>query len=158
MLRFLRIAVSALFLVGYILLIVLWIRSYYWRDEVRWNCVPSRSIVVAFDSLHGKIGFRVYSWPYAGPRWEVHSSWFYRVKGETFFTQRVPSILGFGFRATSKDIAVVVPYWFLVFLSAALAFALWHKYKKKWQFSLRELLIAMTVVAVVLGLIVVLAR
>jgi hypothetical protein len=52
-----------------------------------------------------------------------------------------------------KSFLVCVPYWFLVPLAAAFAIGPWVK-RFKWHFSLRTLLIATTLVAVLLGAIV----
>jgi hypothetical protein len=47
---------------------------------------------------------------------------------------------------------IQVPYWFIVLVTAAFSVAPWIQWSKR--FSLRTLLIAMTLVAVVLGLVV----
>jgi hypothetical protein len=54
----------------------------------------------------------------------------------------------------STNYEITVPYWLLVLMSATPAIAPWVH----WRFTLRTLLIAMTLVAVVLGLIVALLR
>jgi hypothetical protein len=61
------------------------------------------------------------------------------------------SWLGFRWYFKSNLWAIILPYWFLVLTAAALGALPWLC----WRFSLRMLLIWMTVVAVVLGLIVV---
>jgi hypothetical protein len=48
---------------------------------------------------------------------------------------------------------IVVPYWFLLLVCIGLAAVLWLPWLP-WKFSLRTLLIASTVLAVVLGLVV----
>ena len=57
-----------------------------------------------------------------------------------------PLLRRFSFDAKKGEI----PYWFLTLFSAALAAAPWLR----WRFSLRTLLLAITLIAVVLGLIV----
>jgi hypothetical protein len=47
---------------------------------------------------------------------------------------------------------VIVPDWFLIGVALALSFVPWKKWS--WRFTIRTLLIAMTLVAVALGLIV----
>jgi hypothetical protein len=54
-----------------------------------------------------------------------------------FFLNPVPNEIDFG-----------IPYWFVASLAAALAAAPWLE----WRFSLRTLLIVMTVLAIMLGL------
>ena len=56
---------------------------------------------------------------------------------------------GFYFRGA----AIMAPYWFWLLILTALAIAPWIR-QLKWRFSLRTLLIATTLVAVVLGLVV----
>ncbi len=51
----------------------------------------------------------------------------------------------------------MLPYWFAVFVSATFAGAPWLS-RLDWRFSLRTLLIATTLIAVLLGLIVWLSR
>jgi len=47
---------------------------------------------------------------------------------------------------------IIVPYWFLVLLSAVIGFFLWAK--PGWRFSMRSMLIAVTLIAAVLGAVV----
>ena len=58
--------------------------------------------------------------------------------------------------ATLRGSGPLMPYWFLVFVSAALAGLL--QWKKSWRFSLRSLLIGITLVSVALGLAIVFGR
>jgi hypothetical protein len=55
-----------------------------------------------------------------------------------------------------EHFSFIAPYWFLILLTAAIAAAPWLRWPKR--FSLRTLLIATTLVAVVLGLIVAVLR
>jgi hypothetical protein len=61
--------------------------------------------------------------------------------------------LGFKITETPAGESILFPDWFPIFLLAFLGYAPWSRHWN-WQFSLRTLLIATTVVAVVLGLIV----
>jgi hypothetical protein len=64
------------------------------------------------------------------------------------------AFLGFGLcRAEGELYGIILPYWFLVVATGAPATVLLVK-ASSWRFSLRTLLIAMTLVAVVLGVIV----
>src|SRR5262245_19902032 len=61
------------------------------------------------------------------------------------------TVLGFvKYQRTAKGFRIRVPYWSLILLSAISGFLPWIR----WQFSLRTLLIAFTLAALVLGLIV----
>jgi hypothetical protein len=58
--------------------------------------------------------------------------------------------LGFGWGEILEQRFLMAPHWFLIGLSIAMSGLSWLR----WRFRLRTLLIAMTLVAVVLGLIV----
>lgn len=62
------------------------------------------------------------------------------------------AVLGFGILKEPTSLYIRIPDWFLVSLFAFIAAAPWFHWSKR--FSLRTLLIAMTLVAVALGLIV----
>jgi hypothetical protein len=64
------------------------------------------------------------------------------------------SRLGFRWESSSETFNLIVPYWFPVFALVALAAMSWLP----GRFSLRTLLIATTLVAAVLGLVVYAAR
>jgi hypothetical protein len=69
----------------------------------------------------------------------------------TSFAQ--PQFFGFGFLRRALSLSVVFPIWSSVVLCVVFAIAPWAL-QLRWRFSLRTLLIATTLVAVVLGLIV----
>jgi len=76
----------------------------------------------------------------------------------------LPSVLGFKYKERSprtpqrpSEYIFIVPYYFPFFLTSSLSLAPWVRYLPR-RFSLRTLLIATTLVAVVLGLIVWAAR
>jgi hypothetical protein len=53
MLKYLRIAVTVLSLTACVLLIALWVRSYYGGDYLYWNFAYHRSVLVG--STHGRL-------------------------------------------------------------------------------------------------------
>jgi hypothetical protein len=61
-----------------------------------------------------------------------------------------PYYFGFVFWGNSRHIAVFVPFWFLLLLTGSLSAVLWRK--PSWRFSLLSLFIAMTFLAVLLGM------
>jgi hypothetical protein len=63
---------------------------------------------------------------------------------------------GFAYHATPWYRMYRVPYWFLAGFAAMLAAAPWFRWSKR--FSLRTMLIAMTLIAVLLGMIVRISR
>ena len=64
------------------------------------------------------------------------------------FSRLKTSFLGFGLIGTQRGAAVVIPLWFLASVTVVLA----TTQRLSWRFSLRTLLIATTLVAVMLGL------
>ncbi len=129
------------------LLIALWVRSHWWTDHV-YALIPGGSAVF-IESIDGKsLWYKIDRT--AKTSWEVAS-----VKA----TDNVPknrrvferSWLPFG---NPLSVAWVIPHFVFVLISSALAVLPWFRYR----FSLRTLLIATTIVAVVLGFVVYAAR
>ena len=155
MLRYLRIAVSALSLTACVLLIALWVRSYSYQDcFLGW---VSKSRNVDGTSWHGWIAVRS-SWfdlelwdPGHLPNWGSTSHAIEQPAGNL-----APSpdwTWHFYRRRSFSDIGLTVPCWFPIVLAAAVAAVPWIR-QLSWRFSLRTLLIATTLLAVVLGAIV----
>jgi hypothetical protein len=146
-LRYLRIAFSATCAIACVLLIVLWARSYWWSDGFKG---PVLGRYTMGESWEGQLFASVLP---AGPATEFQFDSYALsdiegpiVPEHVFFVGREGAAVG-----------VFVPHWFSVSLSATLAVLLWiHKLKRR--FSLRTLLIATTLVAVVLGLVVYVTR
>jgi hypothetical protein len=142
-LRYLRIAFSATCLIVCVLLIVLWMRSHSKWDRLFYH-FPSGG-TAGFSSWDGNIivGVEYSSGVSYSRGFELDSQL-------TSQWQLDPSERGFLFMRDSSEFAVGMPHWLPIFLSAALAAIPWIR----WRFTLRTLLIATTLVAVVLGLIV----
>jgi hypothetical protein len=140
--RKLRIAWSVVWGVMAVLLIVLWTRSYRVGDAIR--CNPAYSRGVAIGSASGQLTwatFDINKYPsitlghesYLLDHIDFHTTkWGFSTSHELYYTTRT------------------VSHWLLVVPLAAIAAAPWIR----WRFSLRTLLIATTLVAVGLGLIV----
>jgi hypothetical protein len=146
-LRFLRIAFSATCLIACVLLIVLWVRS-YWRLDVvdvsNWyeiDSVCSEILVMKYD-----------------PTISLADPWSYFsfVTTDEMAGGDWRTTLGFKRSETPVGPSVVFPHWFPIFLLVLLAGIPWLKQFQR--FTLRTLLIATTLVAVVLGLIVYVTR
>ena len=146
MLQYLRIAVTVLSLTACVLLIALWVRSYWTWDRCYW---PGKRLGVQINSDAGHVVLIVAT--------QAPTS-----TGNSFMIAQLPSpgptdafyddnILGFYFERSPSRLRLDIPFWFNVLASAALAAAPWLR--ERWRFSLRTLLIATTVVAVVLGII-----
>ena len=137
--RKLRIAFSATCLIACVLLILLWVRSYRVVDVVHWTISTSFSV----SSSPGVMGASTsranvdrlpkLAWVTITPMPGLMRSWYYK--------------------SDRDGIRVLFPHRLLIAVFATLAAAPWIR-QLNWCFSLRTLLIATTLVAVVLGLIV----
>jgi hypothetical protein len=159
MLRYLRIAVTALSLTACVLLVALWVRSHRYRDSV--DVYPGGSRMLRIFSWEGVILFAPWvfgsgSRPAVGythhtilnveleaihakvgrPKWHA---WKYS-------KHHYPD------SSTERDL--YLPHWFLVVVVGSVGAVPWIINARR--FSLRTLLIAITLVAVWLGLIVLL--
>ena len=149
--RKLRIAWSVFWGVPCVMLIVLWVRSYWRQDRAGFLLNPTRMFAV--DSNRGTIEFQTY-----GPKQDNWGT----------FTKSVPHrdtlpsgyVYNAGRRSWRWETDVysrrwfwTIPDWFFVFVAGAFSVLPWTGWIR-WHFSLRTLLIATTIIAVVLGLIV----
>jgi hypothetical protein len=152
MLKYLRIAVTALSLTACVLLIALWVRSYR-RGVTAW-VQPTAARSVMFGSRWGRLtlcmepGFArrfirvTHSIDDESPPMDRKAFEFRR-------RYVVNDDGGLGWlRGYSRT--VIFPHWFAVALVGVVAVAPWLR----WRFSLRTLLIATTLVAVGLGTVV----
>jgi hypothetical protein len=119
----------------------LWIRSNWWTD--RFVVQGSGSRFVGTVSEPGQIGFVTGNLNHDAPLWTLITT----PNNAAYFSE----LVSHGF---------FVPYWSLVFstglLSAFLStgpFSVFLWRKRSWRFTLRSLFIAMTFLAVVLGMI-----
>src|SRR4051794_10853605 len=157
-LRYLRIACSATCLVACVLLIVLWVRSYWTWD------ILSYSPYIDVDSNADEEEREVYFESWRGVcsvytdelgEWEpapFFERWEHTIKAPPVWLPQKQWSLQFSKPGTRHECKV--PHWFAVVLFTILATLPWVR----WRFTLRTLLIATTLVAVVLGLVVYAAR
>ena len=135
--RKLRIAWSVAWGVAAVLIVMLWTRSYKSMDQL---CGPvSNTRIILIGSINGHL---LVNWPFHdwGYVWNVQST-------PLNSKERTGFHFDIEFRRLPDGFAV--SQWFLVMISIAVATCPWTT-----RFSLRTLLIATTLVAVVLGLIV----
>jgi len=139
MLKYLRIAVTALSLTACVLLIALWVRS-YWRGDLVFRKVSSGWLYA--NSAMGSVELGI-----PGPQdWSAPNDvqWTWKsIEINAFATHAGFSVTYYG--------GIVVPHWFLAFLATATASLPWIQLR--CRFSLRTLLIATTLVAVAMGII-----
>src|SRR5688572_26181570 len=142
--RVLRIAVSSVCLLASVLLIVLWVRS-YWRGDVfgfgfpryRQAYVQSEFGMFYVGTLPGELRQRFQSW---------------RIDRGLDRGILYTNALGFGVARASGSPIIIMPQWFPAIASGFIATIPWVAWSRR--FSLRALLIATTLVAAALGLIV----
>jgi hypothetical protein len=140
-LRYLRIAFSVTCGIACVLMIGLWVRSYWWMDQFGGPLSPTRILLVG--SIEGGLLVQCpfHDWGY---NWNVKSNSL-KSGGRSSFR------FGNEFRRIPDGFCL--PHWSLVVLYATLTAVPWIR-----RFSLRTLLIATTLVALVLGRIVYVVR
>jgi hypothetical protein len=158
--RKLRIAWSVGWGLAAVLLIVLWVRSYWWKD---WVTAPiSRTQAVSLNSSQGRLRVRLGPMPsqsiplfshYSLAKFEKDADESLGEMGPGVTTFKAPLSPVFG---RSIDGKFSVAHGLVVLFFAALGVVAAPCIK--WRFTLRTLLIATTLVAVVLGLVVWAAR
>jgi hypothetical protein len=134
---------TALGLTACVLLVALWVRSYWWADifvSNRWNPI----VIVT----HGEVFYGAdysYAWgrDIKEPRVIRHSDYWYQL-------QKIWN--ADGRRVSINKSEKRIPIWPFVLVSVAVATAPWIKSLRP-RFSLRTLLIATTLIAVGLGIV-----
>jgi hypothetical protein len=147
--RKLRIAWSVGCGIVAVLLCLLWVRSYWWVEMI--GAPLTSKYYFGVGSHPGCIGFAIH------PMGNLSSSQikrFQRVPTERWLASVqqdiLPNISRVWGQFSFKRYSYLIPDWFVLFVLAALTGTPWIRL----SFSLRTLLIATTLVAVVLGLIV----
>ena len=160
--RKLRIAWSVAWGVVCLLLVALWVRSYYYQDvfeaKTSWRQFQIKSWPgrLEFSQLNVQRMFRskvmispqeaqIILKEMSQGKWHVS-----RPVPKRSATRRAYVRLGFNWQNEGASTMVAAPYWSVVLLFVALAAAPGVKWSRR--FSLRTLLIAMTLAAVGLGL------
>jgi hypothetical protein len=144
MLRYLRIAATLLSLTACALFVALWLSSYYWWCYIR---VPSQTLEFQLISVLGRVNACVFDMSGRVRPLKAHVG---KIDEEALTVRRTiesyENQRGFGAVKAGWAAVMAIPHWFLVLLSGALTGTMQIK-----RFSLRALLIAMTLVAVLLG-------
>jgi hypothetical protein len=142
--RKLRIAFSVFCGLACVLLLVLWVRSYWWLDHISGQLRSGETF--AINSVWGRMATTLKP---GNRRLKVQSVKIERIDGlktirphDWFYLERVPAKTFF-----------VFPHFVPVMLLAALAVGPWLQ-NLTYRLSLRTLLIAITLMTVVLGLVV----
>jgi hypothetical protein len=146
MLKYVRITVTALCLTACVLVIALWVRSYWYVDAVFFR--PADGVFVVAMSVPGGVGVVKYDEEY------VDSPAFHTEPTANWLRGRPDPSLGMHWLSFYVDEdGCGAPYWLLLLVAISLATA---PYRRFWsnRFSLRTLLIATTLVAMALGIVV----
>jgi hypothetical protein len=147
--RKLRIAFTAMCGIVCLLFVVLWVRSYKSEDRVSGHLgsvgvrfYSSRGWIICFKN--NAIGPGQYPWSIdlGADYWLAPNDSRLRFSSPADFLSGA---------ATSN---ISMPHWFVIVIATSLAMVPWLR----WRFSLRTLLIAMTVIAALLGTIIALSR
>jgi hypothetical protein len=161
--RKLRIAFSVTCGIACVLLVVLWVRSYWWLDYFHGNVGPTTA-----HSTPGYLQSRNLFMATRQGRFFIASSPVKTKRLNITIRESLPNdeeraiLLQENLGLELNDIqlpwltrnSVASPYWVPFILTATVAALPWIR----WRFSLRTLLIATTLVAVVLGLIIYASR
>ena len=148
--RKLRIAWSVAWGMVAVLLCALWLRSYFVADAAQWSATKWTGF--QFTSQRGQLTGRRCDLDGAGHHGGMDfPDWRWSLSRPGSFSNG-PTTLGFNLAHLSFYIAF--PYWAIVAACLVLAFAPVLIRHQRYRFSLRTLLIATTLVAVVLGLVV----
>jgi hypothetical protein len=140
MLHYLRIAVTVLSLTACVLLISLWVRSYWFRDRVEGRL--SQSALFNAWSMEGQLTCLVTD---GQGHWKISSS--------PVLDLQLPlsAMFKVGWNNNLDSVVVYCPHWCLVVIFATLSAVPWIHWSQR--FSIRTLLIATTLVAVGLGIV-----
>ena len=147
--RKLRIAWSITCGIACVLLIVMWVRSFWWLDSV--NLPLWGYNLTSVGTVSGTVGIT-----FGRAKCDLS---FVTIPTDDYSKLRSSNNLlpvspvfgcisrgGYGFE-------MFIPDWFLLIAGVAMAAAPWTRHRS-WRFSLRTMLIATTLIAVVLGLMV----
>ncbi len=165
--RYLRIAFTAFCGIVAVLLVVLWVRSYWWNDIFFKRAGSINQTTTTFGSNNGAVYFIRRTIPNLvsggtglglslslndpyGPQANTPPMHGWRLGG----AEASVASKRFEWTISSVKQKVMLPYWGPILFFATLAATPWVR----WRFSLRTLLLAITLVAVVLGVVVWLMR
>jgi hypothetical protein len=151
-LRYLRIASSVFCGLACVLFVGLWMRSYFWVDTCN---IASR---IGLTSCYGTIAYQILR-----PLYSFQRDWYYECEPVADYvephvasrrSEAMQNLLRFSWKSRQMS---HVPHWAFTMLFVGFSIAPWI-HKLRWRFSLRTLLIATTIIAGALGLIIAFSR
>jgi hypothetical protein len=149
--RWLRIIASVALLILSLLLIGLWVRSYEWHEGLHFYNGQWRSI-----HFWSQDGVAFISWSHTFPDL---GQFFTRQSAPVAFVKSggyKPTLVPY-LEVTGYGLNLLLPFWLLISLSAALAYVPWLPWWST-RFSIRTMLIVTAVVCVLLGVVVWMVR
>jgi hypothetical protein len=148
--RKLHIAFSATCLIACVLLIALWVRSYWWMEQVSLPHIHTQTVQVGYGC--GDIAISVIDSELvpndSGSVPNVHLATDEWLRLLSLDSLESPSQVWGAVMHGNGGFTVFIPFWFFVLVAFGISTVPWLR----WRFSLRTLLITTTLVAVVLGL------
>jgi hypothetical protein len=150
--RKLRIAWSVVCGIAFLLLVALWLRSYWVIEGIgRGRQTQSETTSVAIFSDRGTLAFSRRTTPTDDRKVSVPDKWTYATMRPQFATRRK-----FFWLLTNKEFMVRFPTWLPAIFVALASVTPWMAIN--WKFTLRTLLIATTLLAIALAAIVLAAK
>jgi hypothetical protein len=134
-----------------LLLIAVWVRSYYKFDHVWIPISSTRTLCVITD--HGDASVGTPPIKYFRDKGDI-GTWGHTTGKAVQAWRRMPSVFGVRWTSNSpvrRGLQVIVPLWMPTTIGLVLCVGL--VWKHTWRFSLRTLLIAITLIGLILGFI-----
>jgi hypothetical protein len=153
MFRHWRIPLSIICLALLVGTVVLWVRSPRWMDACSCKYSSGNGRYIFLSTFHGGVRFSTTEGLDPFSSMEFHS---FKIDDD-FMRRNVVTaqpnfrVLGFQGYIKPSHFSIVVPFWFLTVMFGAIAGLPWYLRRLHFKFSLRTMLIATTVVALILG-------
>jgi|SRR3954447_17063187 hypothetical protein len=148
--RKLRIAWSVFWGLACVLLTILWMRSYHYYDGISYNLPTIAPEACWCDGLLHMGFMKVLPATDGGPLRPFTYPISRMERWQKEIQYKHTNVLGFGAMNGSIEFVLITPFWCPWIVTGICSALLWPS--KKWSFSVRALLIAATLVALVLGL------
>lgn len=150
----LRIAISALSATFCVVLVAIWVRSYFHSDTAM---RPTQTRLIRVESRQGQIALVSERRLLPARHW-IRFAKPVIEENRAFWKTLVPrqKYLGFRFAWNAREVGIVMPLWFPVLITIVVSVLPWIHWSKR--FGLRALLIVTTIFALLIGLFVALGR
>jgi hypothetical protein len=133
--KYLKVAVTATSLLVCVLLVVLWIRSYFYRDMCLIHPGTTRKLLLVSEIGTMEFGFRT----------DYPDNGFIVIDSLPGISEMYPCCGRWHYFYEPFLMLIYIPHWFLIVITATIAALPWIKWRRR--FSLRTLLVVMTLLA-----------